>query len=92
MTTYRYYLLGDDGRISRADIVECPTDAAALKLAEQRLPSCGYPAIEIWDRGRRIGMVGHEKSACRDGANRSPGAGQSLEERVLSDTEIEKYP
>lgn len=61
MTAYRYYLLGEDGKINLAEVVECPTDAAALEMAERRLASCGYPAIEVWDRGRRLGSVGHPK-------------------------------
>jgi len=92
MTTYRYYLLGDDGKISRADVVECPSDAAALEMAEQRLPNCGYPAIEIWDRGRRIGIVGHEKITRGDDANRRATAGPGWEERALSSTDVGKHP
>jgi hypothetical protein len=63
MTAYRYYLLGDDGKICRVEVVECSSDAAALQLAKQRLPGCEFPAIEIWDRGRRIGSVGTANGA-----------------------------
>jgi hypothetical protein len=58
MTTYRFYMLSDDGKICRAEAVECPTDAAALEVAEGRLASCDHPAMEVWDRARLIGSVG----------------------------------
>ena len=56
-TAYRCYLLGEDGKIKRSEIIECPTDAAALKEAERRLATCGYPKIEVWDKAQRIGIV-----------------------------------
>jgi len=54
---YRFYELGNDGRIKRAEVIECSTDAVALEEAERRLLTCGYPAIEVWEGGRRIGAV-----------------------------------
>ena len=61
MMVYRCYLLGKDGKIQNSEIIECPTDAAALEEAERRLNDCGYPAIEVWDRARQVGVVGDSK-------------------------------
>jgi hypothetical protein len=61
MTAYRCYFLGEDGKIKNAEFVESPTDAVALERAERRLASCGHPAIEVWDRDRHIGTVGHSR-------------------------------
>jgi hypothetical protein len=61
MTAYRCYLLGEDGKIKRYEVIESPTDAAVLEEAEQRLATCGYPAIEVWEKTRRIGIVSHSK-------------------------------
>jgi len=57
MIAYRCYLLGDDGKIKGSEMIECATDAAALDEAERRLARCDYPAIEVWDRARRVGIV-----------------------------------
>ena len=61
MIAYRCYLLGEDDKIKRAEVIECPTDAAALQEAERRLATCERPAIEVWDKARRVGIVGHSK-------------------------------
>jgi hypothetical protein len=61
MIAYRCYLLGEDGKIKRAEVIECSTDAAALEEAERRLETCGYSEIEVWDKGRRIGIVENSK-------------------------------
>jgi hypothetical protein len=58
MIAYRFYLLGIDGKIKSAEVIECLTDAAALEEAERRFATGGCPAIEIWDKGRVIGRVG----------------------------------
>ena len=58
MIAYRCYFLGEDDKIKGFEIIECASDAAALEEAERRLATCGYPAIEVWDRGRYIGKVG----------------------------------
>ena len=59
MMAYRCYLLGEDGKIKSVEVIECQTDAAALEEAKRRLITSKYPMIEVWDKGRRIGMVGH---------------------------------
>ncbi len=58
---YRCFLLDNDGKFRNSEVIECPTDAAALEEAERRLATCGYPAIEVWDKGRLIGIVRHSK-------------------------------
>lgn len=57
MTAYRCYLLGEDGKIRISKVIESPTDTAALQEAERRLVNSGFPAAEIWDRDRRIGII-----------------------------------
>jgi hypothetical protein len=61
MIAYRCYFLGEDGKIKNSEMIECPTDAAALEEAERRLAACDYPAIEVWEMARRIGTVGRSK-------------------------------
>ena len=61
MIAYRCYLLGEDDKIKSAEVIECPTDAAALQEAERRLATYERPAIEVWDKARRVGIVGHSK-------------------------------
>jgi hypothetical protein len=61
MIAYRCYLVGEDDKIKSAEVIECPTDAAALQEAERRLATSEYPLIEVWDKARRVGTVGHAK-------------------------------
>ena len=61
MIAYRYYLLDGDGHIRNLEVVECPTDAAALEEAERRLATADCPAIEVWDQARRVGTVGQAR-------------------------------
>jgi hypothetical protein len=58
MIGYRFYFLGQDGKIKSAEDIECPTDTDALAEAERRLAAGTYPAIEVWERARRVGLVG----------------------------------
>jgi hypothetical protein len=58
MTAYRCYLIAEDGKIKGAEVIQCPTDAAALEQAQRRLAGCGYPMIEVWHKAQRIGIVG----------------------------------
>jgi hypothetical protein len=76
MMTYRCYLLGEDGKIRCAEVIECATDAAALEEAERRFSASGYPAIEVWDKARRIGTVDYLKM------NQSIGAAGGLQGRM----------
>jgi hypothetical protein len=61
MAGYRCYSLGEDGKIRSAINIQCPSDAAAIEEAELRLAACGYPAIEVWQRARRVGIVGRSR-------------------------------
>jgi len=61
MTAYRCYLLDDDEKIKKSEIIECLTDAAALEEAVRKFVSDGYPIIEIWEKERRIGKVRHSQ-------------------------------
>jgi hypothetical protein len=63
MAGYRCYSLGEDGKIRSAVNIQCPSDAAAIKEAERRLATCGYPAIEVWQGARRVGIVGPSRIA-----------------------------
>jgi hypothetical protein len=58
MIAYRCYLLGEDGKIKRSVVIESPSDAAAVEEAERRLMTYEYPMIEVWDKDRRVGIVG----------------------------------
>jgi hypothetical protein len=63
MAGYRCYSLGEDGKIKGAVNIQCPSDAAAIEEAELRLATCGYPAIEVWQGARRVGIVGPARIA-----------------------------
>jgi hypothetical protein len=32
-----------------------------LQEAKRRLATCEHPMIEVWDKARRVGIVGHSK-------------------------------
>jgi hypothetical protein len=76
MIAYRCYLLGGDGKIKRAEVIECPTDAAALQEAERRLATCEHPSIEVWERARRVGIVGYSTDHA---GTKAPGHGASID-------------
>ena len=61
MITYRCYLLDIDGKIRGVELIEYLTDGAALEMAELKRATCGFPSIEIWDKARRVGIVGHRR-------------------------------
>jgi hypothetical protein len=75
MIAYRCYLLGGDGKIKRAEVIECPTDAAALQEAERRFVTCEHPSIEVWERARRVGIVGYSTDHA---GMRAPGREASI--------------
>jgi hypothetical protein len=82
MTDYRCYLLGQDGYIKGSQVIECPTDAAALEEAQRRLATAECAAIEVWDRARRVGHVGRamdhpEMSAQKPGSGTASFRAQS---------------
>ena len=61
MIAYRCYLLDEDGHIKNVQVIECATDAAALEAAQRRLAAADCPAIEVWDKARRVGTIGHAR-------------------------------
>ena len=71
MIAYRYYLLDEDGHIRNSDVIECPTDAAALGEAARRLANTDCPAIEVWDKARRVGTVGHARDHWNPGGEKT---------------------
>ncbi len=51
---YRLYLLNGEGRIVRAEVVECASEAEAVEVARDRARRGPY-STELWFRSRRIG-------------------------------------
>lgn len=56
MAFYRFYWIGVDGHIKRAEDVECYSDHVAEIVAAERKGS--FPAIEIWLGARKIARIG----------------------------------
>ncbi len=55
LRAYRAYLLDNKGKIARAHELEAGSDEEACELAILILNGqSSYPAVEIWDRARRI--------------------------------------
>jgi len=57
MSGYRLYLLERGDHIAAVRVCECTTDADALLEADAELQASKYPAIEVWDGPRRVGML-----------------------------------
>lgn len=55
---YRLYLLDQEGRILRAEVIRCAGDKEAVTLARERAAR-GLYATELWLRSRRIGYYPH---------------------------------
>jgi hypothetical protein len=53
MFTYRLFFFGYDGHISRATVIECPSDDDAIAAAQAALNS--HQAVEVWHLGRHVG-------------------------------------
>jgi hypothetical protein len=55
MATYRVFVLGNDGHIIGAEVIDCPTDVDAMTLAS----SLGgdHKAVEVWELARCVGRV-----------------------------------
>jgi hypothetical protein len=83
MIAYRCYLLDEDGHIRKSQVIECPTDAAALEEAERRLATGDCPAIEVWDKARRVGAVGHARDHWNPGGEKT-----SAQHRFLLDATL----
>lgn len=54
MSSYRYCLLDSADHVAEFHLIECETDSQAQARADRLLAACGYPSIEVWDRGRRV--------------------------------------
>ena len=57
MPSYRCYYLDSADHVAATHLIECATDSQARARADILLPACGYPGIEVWDRGRRVYRV-----------------------------------
>ena len=57
MARYRCNFLDVD-RIAAVCVIECDDDAAALHEADLMLETSPCTAAEIWDRTRRVSIVG----------------------------------
>ncbi len=74
MKIYRCYLLDDNEKIKRSEIIECATDAAAVEEAVRKFVSHGYPTIEVWEKERRIGKIRHSQESLGAAAEKRPEA------------------
>ena len=54
MPSYRCYFLDSTDHVAGSDLIHCETDTQAQARADVLLAACGYPGIEVWDRGRRV--------------------------------------
>jgi hypothetical protein len=55
MASYRLFFIGPDDHIVKAEVIDCSTDTEAVAVA---VASCReHPAIEVWDRARRVERV-----------------------------------
>jgi hypothetical protein len=55
MASYRLFFIGCDNHIVKAEVVDCPTDDEAIAAARA---ACGeHPAVEVWERARRVERV-----------------------------------
>jgi len=66
---YRIYLLEEGDHIAAVRICDCMTDANALLEADAFLQASKYPAVEVWNGPRRVGMLSKpdQKNASTDG-------------------------
>jgi hypothetical protein len=54
MPSYRCYFLDSADHVAATEFIACATDTQAQVRADGLLAACGYPGIEVWDRGRRV--------------------------------------
>jgi hypothetical protein len=47
-----------------------------LQEAERRLATCEHPSIEVWERARRVGIVGYSTDHA---GTKAPGHGASID-------------
>lgn len=54
---YRIYLLEHGDHIAAVTTCDCTTDADALLEADALLQASKYPAVEVWNGPRRVGLL-----------------------------------
>lgn len=70
MSYYRIYGLNPAGHITFGDHFECRDDSHAVEIARGML--LRFPAVEIWQRDRRIGTVSAAAATAEDRRDHSP--------------------
>jgi hypothetical protein len=60
---YRFYLLEDGDHIVAVKVCECTGDADALLEADAVLQASTYPAVEVWNGPRRVGIISKPAAA-----------------------------
>ena len=55
MADHRFFFLGSDDHIVRADVVDCSTDDDAVAAA--RVACHDHRAVEVWELARRVERV-----------------------------------
>ena len=55
-TGYRFYLL-QGGHIVAVKACDCSNDADAVLEADEFLKASVYPAVEVWNGHRRVGVL-----------------------------------
>ena len=61
MPFYRFYLFMVDGHIGKSREAQCADDAQAIAKAAEFIGF--YPALEIWNGGRKVTRVSAEQLA-----------------------------
>jgi hypothetical protein len=54
MPSYRYNFLDSADHITEFQVIAGRSDGEAQTRADRLLAACGYPGIEVWDRGRHV--------------------------------------
>jgi hypothetical protein len=60
---YRFYLLEGGDHIAAVKVCECTNDVDALLEADAVLQTSIYPAVEVWNGPRRVGMLSKPAAA-----------------------------
>jgi hypothetical protein len=61
VASYRLFFIGRNDRFVKAEVVDCETDSDAISIARA---ACGeHPAVEVWERERKVGRVDADTAA-----------------------------
>jgi hypothetical protein len=60
---YRFYLLEHGDHIVAVKTCECTSDADAFLEADAVLQASIYPAVEVWNGRRRVGILSKPEGA-----------------------------